>query len=157
MRWIVGTGREDPAFIQALLIRELYGTLPIFAGGVLNTLAISALIAARIQTWPFLLWASIELTLAIVRIPVLIVGRRAVAEGRRGPTDLYLLLAMAWAASVGYGGFLCLTSGDWVASTLAALSAAAMVGGIALRNFGAPRLVAAMIALSLGPCAFGGA
>src|SRR3546814_6692156 len=32
-----------------------------------------------------------------------------------------------------------------------------MVGGIAFRNFAAPRLVALMILLSLGPCAVGGA
>jgi diguanylate cyclase (GGDEF)-like protein len=47
-------------------------------------------------------------------------------------------------------------SGDWVAATLACLSAAAMVGGISFRNFAAPRLVAVMILLSLGPCAVAG-
>src|SRR3546814_19187635 len=54
---------------------------------------------------------------------------------------------------------------DWIsdvcssdlAATLACLSSAAMVGGIAFRNFAAPRLVALMILLSLGPCAVGGA
>ncbi len=30
-----------------------------------------------------------------------------------------------------------------------------MVGGICFRNFGAPRLVAVMIPLSLGPCCIG--
>lgn len=34
---------------------------------------------------------------------------------------------------------------------LASLSAAAMVGGICFRNFGAPRLAGTMILLSLGP------
>ncbi len=46
-------------------------------------------------------------------------------------------------------------SGDWVAATLSFLSAAATVGGICFRNFGAPRLVAVMIFLSLGPCCLG--
>jgi diguanylate cyclase (GGDEF)-like protein len=45
-----------------------------------------------------------------------------------------------------------MTSGDWVVATLACLSAAAMVGGICFRNFGAPRLACVMIGLSLGPC-----
>src|SRR3546814_10525043 len=53
--------------------------------------------------------------------------------------------------------FISVLSGDWVAATLACLSSAAMVGGIAFRNFAAPRLVALMILLSLGPCAVGGA
>ncbi len=54
---------------------------------------------------------------------------------------------------MGYGTFISLTSGDWIAATLACLSAASMVGGICVRNFGAPRLSAAMVALSVGPCA----
>jgi diguanylate cyclase (GGDEF)-like protein len=156
MRWLVGTGQDVPAFIQALLIRELYGTLPIFIGGVANTLVVSCLVAARNPTWPFLLWAGFELGLALVRTPLLIIGQRELDKGRKGPTDIYLFLALLWAASVGAGSFLCLTSGDWVAATLACLSAGAMVGGICFRNYGAPRLVGGMIALSLGPCAIGG-
>ena len=58
---------------------------------------------------------------------------------------------MAWAGGVGAGTFLSLISGDWVAGALACLSAAAMVGGICFRNFGAPRMVGVMIALTLGP------
>src|SRR3546814_18474294 len=70
---------------------------------------------------------------------------------------LYIWLSVLWAASVGYGTVISVLSGDWVAATLACLSSAAMVGGIAFRNFAAPRLVALMILLSLGPCAVGGA
>jgi diguanylate cyclase (GGDEF)-like protein len=44
-----------------------------------------------------------------------------------------------------------MASGDWVAATLACVSASAMVGGICFRNFSAPRLAAAMIFISLGP------
>ncbi|WP_204265424.1 hypothetical protein, partial [Enterobacter hormaechei] len=51
--------------------------------------------------------------------------------------------------------FLGLTCGDWVIATLTCLSAAAMVGGICFRNFGAPRMAATMIVLSLGPLCLG--
>jgi diguanylate cyclase (GGDEF)-like protein len=139
--------------MRRTLLLSLYAGLPIFAGGVLNTIAVSALIAARMQSPAAYLWVGLELLLAAVRLPTLLIGRRAVAEGRRGPTDLYILLAVMWAGSVGYGTFMCVASGDWIAATLACLSAAAMVGGICFRNFGAPRLVAVMIGLSLGPCA----
>ncbi|AIT26346.1 putative membrane protein [Bordetella holmesii 44057] len=76
---------------------------------------------------------------------------------RGGPThtDVYLLLAVAWAASVGYGVTISALSGDWIAITMTCLSAAAMVGGICFRNFGAPRLTAVMVVLALGlasPC-----
>ncbi len=55
---------------------------------------------------------------------VLIVADRAARAGRPTPTDLNLLLAVAWAGSLGYGTFVTLVSGDWVAATLACLSSA---------------------------------
>jgi diguanylate cyclase (GGDEF)-like protein len=152
-RWLVEPGGDIPDSMRRTLLHSLYASLPIFAGGVLNTIAVSALIAARMQSTAAYVWVALELLLAAIRLPVLFAGRKAVANGRRGPTDLYISLAVFWAASVGYGTFMCLASGDWIAATLACLSAAAMVGGICFRNFGAPRLVAVMIALSLGPCA----
>jgi diguanylate cyclase (GGDEF)-like protein len=155
-RWLVDPGRPLPESIRAQLFSSLYGSLPIFLGGVLNTLVVSTVIALRNPAPLFIFWAVMEFLLAIVRTPVLILGRRAVAEGRRGPSDLYIMLACLWAASVGYGALICVLAGDWVASTLAFLSAAAMVGGICLRNFAAPRLAALMILLSLGPCTAAG-
>lgn len=152
-RWLVDPGGDIPDSTRKTLLRSLYSTLPIFAGGVLNTIAVSAVVAARMQTPAAYLWVAMEVVLAGLRLPALYFGRKAVMEGRRGPTDFYITLAVMWAASVGYGTFMCVISGDWVAASLACLSAAAMVGGICFRNFGAPRLVAVMIALSLGPCA----
>lgn len=152
-RWLVDPGRDVPAEIRRELAAGLYASLPIFFGGVFNTIAVSLLIATRLPTNAFLFWALLELLLAAVRLPLLILGRRAIARGRSGPFDAYVSLAVLWAASVGYGTFISVLSGDWVAATLACLSAAAMVGGICFRNFAAPRLVAVMILASLGPCA----
>ncbi|OWK28504.1 GGDEF domain-containing protein [Sphingomonas mucosissima] len=155
-RWLVEPGGDIPDSTRRTLLRSLYSTLPIFAGGVLNTIAVSTLIAARMQTTAAYVWVALEVLLAALRLPTLYFGHKAMREGKRGPTDLYITLAVLWAASVGYGTFMCVASGDWVAATLACLSAAAMVGGICFRNFGAPRLVAVMIALSLGPCVIAG-
>lgn len=152
-RWLIAPGGDVPVEIRRELAAGLYGSLPIFFGGVLNTVAVSVLIAARNPSAIFIAWAALELALAIIRLPLLILGRDSTAEGRRGPIDLYIMFAVLWAASVGYGTFFSVLSGDWVSATLACLSAAAMVGGICFRNFAAPRLVAVMILASLGPCA----
>jgi len=82
---------------------------------------------------------------------VLVVARREALAHRSTPTDINLLLSLAWSASVGYGVVISLASGDWVAATLACLSAGAMAGGICFRNFSAPRLSGAMVVLSLAP------
>ena len=154
-RWLIDPDPGLPPETRLALVHSLYGGLAIFIGGALNTIIVSSIIAARIGEAPFLIWAGAELAIAGLRLALLVSARRAVAEGRCGPIGLHLLLALLWAASVGCGTLLTFLSGDWVAATLAGLSAAAMVGGICFRNFAAPRLVATMILLSLGPCAIG--
>lgn len=149
-RWLTDAGPDVPAEIRVALVGSLYGTLPIFFGGVLNTIAVSLLISLRIQTLPFLLWCAFEIICCTTRLIVLIVSQKRAKQGKSTPTDLYLVLGILWAAGVGFGTFISLTSGDWVSATLACLSAAAMVGGICFRNFGAPRMAALMIVLTLG-------
>lgn len=155
-KWLLYAGRDVPEYIQAALLRTLYGTMPIFFGGVVNTIAVSALIAARHFHGLFIAWLVMEVALCFIRMILLFNGLRAAESGRRTQTDIFILLGVLWAFSVGYGSFISLMSGDWVAATLACLSAAGMVGGMCFRNFGAPRMVAVMIVLSLGPCAIGG-
>ncbi|CUJ60935.1 diguanylate cyclase [Achromobacter sp. 2789STDY5608621] len=152
-RWLVDPGRNVPPDIRVALVGGLFGSLPIFFGGIINTLLVAALITLRRPEPPFLLWLAMESLICATRIVVLVSARRAALDHRPTPTDLYVVLALFWAGSVGYGTFISLTSGDWIAATLACLSAASMVGGICVRNFGAPRLSAAMVALSVGPCA----
>jgi diguanylate cyclase (GGDEF)-like protein len=154
-RWLADAGPDVPKDIQVALIAALFGSLPVFAGGVINSTLVAAAIAARMQTAPFVAWLIFDLAVCLARLIALVVARRAALQGRETPTDLYLLLSVAWSGCVGYGAMVSLTSGDWVVATLACLTGAAMVGGICFRNFGAPRLASAMILASLGPCLYG--
>ncbi|UWU79994.1 GGDEF domain-containing protein [Bradyrhizobium huanghuaihaiense] len=150
-RWLADAGPGAPDDIRAALIAQLHGSLPVFAAGAVNTIAVAAVIAARKQTAPFIVWLVMEIAICLARLLVLASAHRKAREHRPTPTDLHLLLAVAWSASVGFGAIASLASGDWVVAMLASLSAAAMVGGICFRNFGAPRLAGTMILLSLGP------
>lgn len=154
-RWLTAPGQDTPREIRVALIGSLFGTMPIFLGGVFNTVAVALVLALRHPTLPFKLWLVAEVAICTLRICTLAVSRRRASAGKATPTDLYILLAPLWGATVGYGALVSALSGDWVAATLAFLSAAAMVGGICFRNFAAPRLVAVMICLSLGPCCIG--
>lgn len=150
-QWLSDAGPGVHGDIRMALIGELYGSWPVFAAGAINTVTVSAAIAIRQPTAPFIAWFVLELAISLARLTVLISAHRAAIAHRETPTDLHLLLAVAWSASVGLGVIVSLLYGDWVISTLACLSAAAMVGGICFRNFSAPRLAATMILLSLGP------
>ena len=138
-RWLTSPGSGVPEAIKASLVKSLYGSVPIFIGGVINTLAVAIVAFSRVPSRAFMIWVLMEIALGAVRLPVLIRGRRAIANGTAAPTDLYLLLGLMWAASVGFGAYASLRSGDWVLAMLASFSAAGMVGGICMRNFGAPR------------------
>ncbi len=150
-RWLTHSGHDTPADIRSALIASLFGTLPIFAGGVINTLMISGVVAWRRPEPLYLSWLALEVALALVRVLILRSALRAAAKGGNTHTDIYILLALLWAFSVGYGVFVTFINGDWLAATLAGVSCGAMAGGICFRNYGAPRLVGAMIFLSLGP------
>ncbi|KAI1695178.1 diguanylate cyclase, GGDEF domain-containing protein [Ditylenchus destructor] len=126
-QWLVDPGRNVPPDIRVALVRGLFGSLPIFFGGIINTLLVAALITARRPELPFLLWLGLETLVCASRIVVLVSARRLALAGRPTPTDLYVMLALCWAGSVGYGTFISLISGDWIAATLACLSAASMV------------------------------
>jgi diguanylate cyclase (GGDEF)-like protein len=153
--WLLHAGADIPRAIRVALVGSLFGTLPIFAGGVLNTVAVAWVLARRHPTTAFHIWLALEIAVCLVRLCVLVVARRRARARKSTLTDTYVLLAPLWGATVGYGALVSVLSGDWIASTLSFLSAAAMVGGICFRNFGAPRLVAVMIFLSLGPCCIG--
>lgn len=150
-KWLVDGGKGTPTDIRVALIASLFGTLPIFAGGVINTLLVSAVVTWRRPEPIFISWLVLELVLAVIRVVVLSSATKAARVGRPTHTDIYIVLALLWAFSVGYGVFITFLSGDWVLATLAGVSCAAMAGGICFRNYGAPRLVGAMIFLSMGP------
>jgi diguanylate cyclase len=154
-KWLLHAGPDIPRAIRVALVGSLFGTLPIFAGGVLNTVLVAWLLARRHPTLAFHIWLALEIAVCFARLVVLVVARRRAKARKSTLTDIYVQLAPLWGATVGYGALVSVLSGDWVAATLSFLSAAAMVGGICFRNFGAPRLVAVMIFLSLGPCCIG--
>ena len=154
--WLLGSRAEVPPAMAVQLMNGLFSSVPIFLGGIINTTTVASIATARHTTVPFIAWLLFELLLGGVRLGVLIHGRRRIAAERTPPRLLAALLSCVWAGSVGFGTFLCLTSGDWVLATIACLSAAAMVCGICFRNFGTPRLAATMVFAALTPCGVAG-
>jgi diguanylate cyclase (GGDEF)-like protein len=156
-RWLIDVGPDVPDDIRRGLVDNLFGGLPVFFGGAINTILVSGTIAAHTRNALFIGWFLFEIAICLARLVVLVVARRAALKGRETPTDIYFMLSLAWSCGVGYGIVISMANGDWLVSTVACLSGAAMVGGICLRNFGAPRLAAAMILTSIGPSIAGAA
>jgi diguanylate cyclase (GGDEF)-like protein/PAS domain S-box-containing protein len=153
VRWLTGSGRDlDPA-IARHLTSGLHTSVPIFVGGVLNSIVVAAIAAVRHPAMPFTGWLAVEVVLGICRVAVLLRDARATRAGKPRDLTVPVLLSCAWAASVGFGTCISIASEDWILAAITCLSAAAMVSGICLRNFGTPRLAVVMMMLSLVPCA----
>ncbi|BAM90904.1 conserved membrane hypothetical protein [Bradyrhizobium oligotrophicum S58] len=151
VRWLADPGYPVSHDVRLALIGELYGCWSVFAGGAINTIAVAAALALRTPTAPFIGWFILEVVICLSRLMVMMTAYRRAREQRSTPTDLHIVLAVAWSASVGLGVGVSLASADWVAASLACISAAAMVGGICFRNFSAPRVAGTMILCSIGP------
>lgn len=156
-RWLVDAGPGIPDDIRNALVASLFSGLPVFFGGAVNVILVAGAVALQTQRPVFIAWFVFEVVVCLARLVVLVIARRAALAGRRTPTDLYLLLGLAWSCGVGYGVLTTMASGDWLIASATCLSGSAMVGGICLRNFGAPRLAAAMIFCSIGPSIAGAA
>jgi diguanylate cyclase (GGDEF)-like protein len=151
MRWLTDVGPDVPADIRSALVAQLFGAVPIFAGGAINSVAIAAIVAYRMQTPLLIAWFVLELVICLARLAILLAAHRAIRLHRPTPTDLHLLFSMAWSLSLGLGAVASIASGDWLVAMLSCMSTAAMIGGISFRNFGAPRFAGLMILISLGP------
>lgn len=151
--WLLATKDAPPAAVQSQLQAGLFSSVPIFLGGIINSIAIAAIAATRHPTTPFLIWLSLEVMIALIRLPIVLRGRSALRSGRKPPVTAAALFACSWAASVGFGAYISIRTEDWVLATIICLSAAGMVCGVCLRNFGTPRLAALMVFLMLAPCA----
>lgn len=160
IRWLLDIGKDIPAPVRGRLLANVFGSLTIYVGAVFNTIIVAAVLAARIESPLLYIWAGFEILLAAVRFHVLLTCRRAIRSGAPAPVDIYVILSLLWGAGIGFGTFVVVTSGDWVAATIAGMSSAAMLGGLAFRFFGAPRLACAMLIVATLPgaiaCALSG-
>lgn len=151
--WLVDPSETLPRETRAALLRSLFSMPPLYVAGLLHAVGIAAVIAFRLPTQLFVIWAAVEIALIASRIAVFFVCRRALAAGTPCPLRTHVLLALLGSGSLGCGTFLSVLSGDWVVATIACLSSAFTAGMVCLRNFAAPRLVVPMVVLLLGPCA----
>lgn len=154
-RWLVATGRPVPDPIRSDLIAHLFGTLPIFLGGTINSVVIALLVASSHPSPVLVAWCTTEVVLSAVRIAIMLHANRAARLGRPTYTDLNIILSVTWGFTTGLGACLTLLTGDWPVAIVACISAAGMVGGMCFRYVSAPRLATAVIAGALLPATVG--
>ncbi len=81
-KWLLHASADIPRAIRI----ALFGTLPIFAGGVMNTILVAYILAQRHPTTAFHVWLVLELAVCLTRLIVLVSAKRRAREGEGKPT-----------------------------------------------------------------------
>lgn len=156
-RWLVDTRDRPSAAIHASLIDTLFKSKTIFMAGVMNSVLLSSIVAVGLDSRIGYTWMVYEYGVALLRVITLAAAyrqrARAVHSASHATTDFMLFLGLAWSLGIGAGGSIALLSGNWIMATLSIFTVASTAGGIAFRNFAAPRFAGVALILSSAPVA----
>jgi diguanylate cyclase (GGDEF)-like protein len=102
-------------------------------------------------------WGSAVVALLFARLALIWLCRKRSAQNRPTPTSAFLLASLLWSVLFGFGTLLCNISGDPTLFLLGNVCAVGVVGGLAGRNAGTPRLAMLQISFILSLLGLGAA
>ncbi|GJD51213.1 hypothetical protein OPKNFCMD_3965 [Methylobacterium crusticola] len=143
--WLTASPEAVPADVLAVLRgRLVVGTLPLVVAALIGT-SLASLAVLRVPTPAMLAWFCADLGLTAARLATMLLMQRGLRPGRRRGawtrlTDAYVLSSLLWCTQIGCGVGLCMAAADAVLTPFACLITTGLVGGLAARNPGAPRM-----------------
>jgi diguanylate cyclase (GGDEF)-like protein len=102
-------------------------------------------------------WGSAVVALFFARLALVWLCRRRSAQNRPTPTSAFLLASLLWSVLFGFGTLLCNISGNQTLFLLGNVCAVGVIGGLAGRNAGTPRLAVLQITFILSLLGIGAA
>ncbi len=143
--------RTVPAAIRREFISNLSGTLPVFGGGGISTVAVSFMLAATDGHPYFRIWAGVEICLMAARLAS-VRAIRIGGKSSRGLGHTLIWLELLGAISVGFGAAACIVNDSAMATALGWMTAVALAAETSFRNLSMPRLIVATSLLGVAPC-----
>jgi diguanylate cyclase len=156
-RWIASSAQTLSAENRQILLANLFTRT---ASIVFASVCEISVCATAFYFHPIPLyagWGAAVVALLLARLVLIGVCCRRSAAGQPTPTAAFLFASLLWAALFGFGSLLCNISGDATLFLLGNVCAVGVIGGLAGRNAGTPRLAMLQIALILGLLATGAA
>jgi diguanylate cyclase (GGDEF)-like protein len=102
-------------------------------------------------------WGGAVVALLMARLALIWLCRTRSAQNLPTPTSAFLLASLLWSVLFGFGTLLCNISGDPTLFLLGNVCAVGVIGGLAGRNAGTPRLAMLQISFILGLLGLGAA
>jgi diguanylate cyclase (GGDEF)-like protein len=156
-KWVVSSAQALSADNRQILLANLFTRTASILFASICEISVCAT-AYYLHPRPlYAAWSAAVVALLIARLVLIYLCRRRGARHQDTPTSAYLFVSILWSALFGAGSLLCNISGDPTLFLLGNVCAVGVVGGLAGRNAGTPRLVMIQIVLILGLLAVGAA
>ncbi|RKR37105.1 EAL domain-containing protein [Paraburkholderia sp. BL17N1] len=156
-KWVVSSSQDLSADNRQILLANLFTRT---ASIVFASICEISVCATAYYLYPKALyasWGGAVVALLIARLALIWLCCSRSANGRPTPTSAFLFASLLWSVLFGYGTLLCNISGDQTLFLLGNVCAVGVIGGLAGRNAGTPRLVLLQITFILGLLALGAA
>ncbi len=146
-KWLAGSAQELSAENRQILLSNLFTRTASIALASICEISVCLTAYYLYPGIGYLAWTLAVIALLIVRLSLIAICCQRSARNEPTPTSLFLLASILWSALLGLGCLLCNISGDQTLFLLGNVCAVGVVGGLAGRNAGVPRLVLIQISI----------
>lgn len=156
-KWLVSSSQDLSTDNRQTLLANLFTRT---ASIVFASVCEISVCATAFYLYPKVLyagWGSAVVALLIARLALIWSCCSRSASNQPTPTSAFLFASLLWSALFGFGTLLCNISGDQTLFLLGNVCAVGVIGGLAGRNAGTPRLALLQITFILGLLALGAA
>ncbi|MFM0229941.1 putative bifunctional diguanylate cyclase/phosphodiesterase [Paraburkholderia sediminicola] len=156
-KWVVSSAQNLSADNRQILLANLFTRTASIVFASICEISVCAtayyLYPRALYAW----WGSAVVALLMTRLALIWLCCERSARNLPTPTSAFLFASLLWAVLFGFGTFLCNTSGNQTLFLLGNVCAVGVIGGLAGRNAGTPRLVLLQITFILGLLGWGAA
>jgi diguanylate cyclase (GGDEF)-like protein len=157
LKWTVSSAQHLSADNRQVLLANLFTRTSSIVFAAICEISVCATAYYLHPNTLYAFWFGAVVALLMTRLTLIYLCSRRSEHGQPTPTSAFLVASILWSALFGFGSFLCNISGDQTLFLLGNVCAVGLIGGLAGRNAGTPRLVLIQISLILGLLGLGAA
>lgn len=152
--WLLTVPRAPPPEIQNELVRQSLVKPKTLFAAVVGSAILAAVAALMFKALWTELWLLAQIVAGCVRLLVMRAFIKAEASGQSGNILASVSSGLLVFCVIAAGGYHCVLSGEWLLISMAGISIATLMGGVASRDAGTPRYGTLIICIMALPFAF---
>jgi diguanylate cyclase (GGDEF)-like protein len=156
-KWLVSSAQELSAGNRQILLANLFTRTASIVFASICEISVCATAYYLQPNALYAAWGSAVIALLAARLVLIWLCCSRSARNLPTPTSAFLFASILWSALFGFGSLLCNISGNQTLFLLGNVCAVGVVGGLAGRNAGTPRLVLIQITFILSLLGLGAA